>query len=36
MCEYFCIGLIDFVLKDENGQITPIYFLLTNVKRMIK
>ena len=31
MCEYFCIDFIDFMLKD-----IPIYFLLTNMKSMIK
>ena len=35
MCEHFCIGFIDFVLKDKFIK-RYIYFLLTNMKRMIK
>ena len=35
MCEYFCIGFTDFLLKDKFIK-RYIYFLLTNMKRMIK
>ena len=33
MYEYFCIGLIDFMLKGKN---LLKYFLQMNIKRMIK
>ena len=32
MCRYFCIGFIDFILKDAR----QIYFLLMIMKRIIK
>ena len=36
MCVYFCIGFIDFILKDKNLVVYTIYFLLMIMKRMTK
>ena len=37
MCEYFCIGFIDFMLKVKSLlEYTQIYFLKMNIKRMAK
>ena len=36
MCQYFCIGLIDFILKVKVCYIILIYFLSKNMKRMTK
>ena len=36
MCEYFCIGLIDFILKVKVCYIILIYFLSKNMRRMTK
>ena len=33
---YFCIGFVDFMLKVKVCYIIQIYFLLMNMKRMIK
>ena len=33
---YFCIGFNDFMLKGKNLLACTIYFLLMNIKRMIK
>ena len=33
---YFCIGFIDFMLKEKVCQSTQIHFLLKNIKRMTK
>ena len=35
MCAYFCIAFIDLMLKGKS-QILPIYFVLTNMNKMIK
>ena len=35
LCGYFCINFINFMVKRKN-LFSPIYFLLTNMKRMIK
>ena len=37
MCGYFCIGFIDFMLKDRGTQYytnIQIYFFLMNIKRI--
>ena len=36
MCGYFCIGFIDFMIIGKISYIIQIYFLLTNMKGMIK
>ena len=36
MCGYFCIGCINFMLKGKVRWSIQIYFLLMNIKRMIK
>ena len=36
MCGYFCIGCINFMLKGKVCWSIQIYFLLMNIKRMIK
>ena len=36
MCEYFCIGFIDFMLKGKNLLDYTIYFFIMNMKRMTK
>ena len=36
MCGYFCIGFINFRLKGKSLLDYTIYFLLMNLKRMIK
>ena len=37
MCGYFCIGFLDFMLKDESLlEYIRVYFLLMNMKRMTK
>ena len=36
MCGYFCIGFIDFTLKDKSWLDYTNFFLLTNIKIMIK
>ena len=36
ICGYFCIGFIDFMLKDKSLLDDTNYFFLTNMKRMIK
>ena len=36
MCGYFCIGLIDFVLKGKSCLIIQIYFPLMIMIRMVK
>ena len=36
LCGYFCIGFIDFMLKDKSLLDDTNYFFLTNMKRMIK
>ena len=35
-CEYFCNGFIDFMLKGKSLLDYANYFLLTNMKRIIK
>ena len=36
MCGHFCIGFIDFILKCKCLLEYKIFFLLINIKRMIK
>ena len=36
VCVYFCIGFIDFMLKDKSLLECTNFFLLTNIKRMTK
>ena len=36
MCEYLCIGFIDFVLKDKSLLEYIIFFPRTYMKRLIK
>ena len=36
MFRYFCIGLIDFMLKGKICYIIPMYFVLTNMEVMKK
>ena len=36
ICGYFCIGFIDFMLKDKSLLDDTNYFFLTNMKKMIK
>ena len=36
VCVYFCIGFIDFMLKDKSLLEYTNFFLLTNIKRMTK
>ena len=36
MCRYFCIEFTDFMLKGKNLLDYTIFFLLVNMKRMIK
>ena len=36
MCGYFCIGFIDFMLKDKSLSDYTNLFFLTNMERMIK
>ena len=35
LCGYFCINFINFMVKHKS-LFSPMYFLLTNMKRMIK
>ena len=36
MCGHFCIGFIDFMLKDKSLSDYTNLFFLTNMERMIK